>query len=204
MDKNDLERVKADIETIKEAAGLDLPFGWDSVWTNVILQPLIGIGFLIYAWLVDKPSGIWMAIPVAILLGSKGYQRYRYRRSTGRSPAKRKEYGSELYRGAIIGLVAGGYLWWARAKGLDTAYIGCGLVLMAGAFEISNAFITREHLHRLGDGIPLFCLGLTLLLWTTPDIVILNGCLTLTVAGIATGLIQARQIKASERINATH
>ena len=35
MSVNELERVKQDIATIKEAAGLELPFGWDYVWLTL-------------------------------------------------------------------------------------------------------------------------------------------------------------------------
>lgn len=204
MDKNVLERVKEDIETIKEAAGLDLPFWWDSVWMNIILLPAVGIWYLIYTGLAEKPSGFWLYFPAAILLGGMGYLRFRYRRSTGRSPAKRNEYGFTFYSNVIIGLVAGGYLLWARAKGLETAYIGCGLMLLIGAFGILLAFSMKGRLYYLGGSIPVFCLGITLLIWTTPRIVILNACLALIVGGIAMGCIQAIQIKASERIDATN
>ena len=37
MSKKELERVKEDIEIIKEAAGLELPFGWEDVWINLYL-----------------------------------------------------------------------------------------------------------------------------------------------------------------------
>ena len=100
--------------------------------------------------------------------------------------------------------MAGVYLYWARARGLDTAYIGCGLVLMCGAFGILLAFFVKGRLYYLGGSIPLSLLGITLLIWTTPKIVILNACLALIVGGIAMGCIQAIQIKASERINATN
>ena len=43
MPVNELERVKQDIATIKEAAGLELPFGWDSVWAHLIGVPCIGV-----------------------------------------------------------------------------------------------------------------------------------------------------------------
>ncbi len=112
--------------------------------------------------------------------------------------------GFTFYSNVIVGLVAGIYLCWARARGLDTAYIGCGIVLMVGAFGILLAFFMKGRLYYLGGSIPLSLLGMTMLIWTTPKIVILNACLALIVGGIAMGSIQAIQIKASERINATN
>lgn len=48
MAANELERVKQDIATIKEAAGLELPFGWDSVWVNLIGLPFVGAWMMAY------------------------------------------------------------------------------------------------------------------------------------------------------------
>ena len=47
MSVSELERVKEDIATIKEAAGLELPFGWDSVWLNLIGLPFVGAWCLV-------------------------------------------------------------------------------------------------------------------------------------------------------------
>lgn len=204
MSKSDIERAKEDIETIKEVVGFELPFGWDSVLMNIILYPLTGIWILSYWWIADKPSRFWVAVPAAILLGAMGYLRFRYRKSTGRSSAKRNEYGFSFYSNIAIGLVAGSYLLWARSKGLSTKDIGSGLVLMVGIFGILLAFFMKGRLYYLGGSIPVILLGISLIVWPTPKIAILNCCLTIIVGGIAMGCIQTIQLKANERRNANN
>ena len=198
MDNDDLKRVREDMATIREAAGLDLPFGWDSVWMNVILLPAVGIWYLAYAGLAQARAPLGLYVPVVILLAGMAYLRFRCRKSTGRSPAQRNEYGFAFYGNLAFALLAGAYLWWVRAKGIDTAHVGCGLVLMAGSFGILLAIFMKDRLYYLGGSIPVFCLGLSLLVWTSPQIVIFNACLALIVGGIAMGCIQAFQIKGAK------
>lgn len=205
MDNKEFERLKTDMEIIKEAAGLDLPFGWDAVLVNITLLPLMGIYYLIYYFsFSDRSSWLWSLVPLVFILGVMGYLRVRYRKSTGRSAAKRNEYGFTFYSNVVIGLVAGGYFWWARAKGLNTTDVATGIILMGGVFGILLAFFMKGRLYYLGGSIPLVLWGGSMMIWNTDSIVVLYACLTAIIGGIAMGCIQTIQIKASERINAAN
>lgn len=186
----------------REIAGLNLPFGWDSALVNLILYPITGIWILFYFYVAKKPTPFWVTVPFAVLLGILVYLRFRYRRSTGRSSAKRNEYGFTFYSNIAIGLVAGAYIFRARAKGLDTTVIGGGLALMVGVFGVLLAIFMKGRLYYLGGSIPIILLGISFLIWTTSKTVILNSCPALIIGGIAMGCIQAIQLKANERINA--
>ena len=118
--------------------------------------------------------------------------------------AKRKEYGLAFYGNIVIALVAGGYCWWARAKGLNSIDIITGPILMAGVFGILMAFMKKGRLYYLGVNIPVMLCGVSMMIWDTISIVVLNACLALIIGGIATACIQTIQIKASERINAAN
>ena len=202
MSKSDIEQVKEDIETIKEVVGFELPFAWDSVLVNLILYPITGIWILFYFYVAKRPTPFGATVPFVVLLGILGYLRFRYRKSTGRSSAKRNEYGFTFYGNIVLGLVAGTYLFWTRAKGLDITAIGAGLGLMLGVFGVLLAIFMKGRLYYLGGSIPIILLGISFLVWTTSKIVILNSCLALIIAGIAMGCIQAFQLKANERRNA--
>ncbi len=39
MGESQLDRIRGDLETIREAAGLGLPFGWEDVWISLALVP---------------------------------------------------------------------------------------------------------------------------------------------------------------------
>jgi hypothetical protein len=205
MNEKEFERVKADMEIIKEAAGLDLPFGWDSVFMNMVLLPLMGIYYLIfYFGFSNRSSWLWSLVPAVVLFAAMGYLRVRYRKSTGRSAAKRNEYGFTFYSNVVIGLAAAGYFWWARAKGLNTIDVATGIILMVGVFGILLAFFMKGRLYYLGGSIPLLLWGGSMMIWNTDSIVVLYACLTAIIGGIAMGCIQTIQIKASEKRNATY
>ncbi len=205
MNEKEFERVKADMEIIKEAAGLNLPFGWDSVFVNITLLPLMGIYYLTYYFRFSNSSSlIWSLVPLVFILGIMGYLRIRYRKGTGRSAAKRNEYGFTFYSNVVIGLVAAGYFWCARAKGLNTIDVATGIILMVGVFGILLACFMKGRLYYLGGSIPLILWGGSMMIWNTDSIVVLNACLTAIIGGIAMGCIQTIQIKASERRNATN
>ena len=66
MSVNEIDRVKEDIEVIKEAAGLELPFGWEDVWLSVYLIP-VGVWLAIWRFLPFQLSRIWRILPVTVI-----------------------------------------------------------------------------------------------------------------------------------------
>ena len=195
MVNNELERVKEDIEVIKEAAGFELPFGWDSALVSLVLLPAMGVGYLVYYLFSDEPSR-FAAIAIGVVLFiAMGYLRFRYRKSTGRSAIKRREYGFCFYGDIAIGAIAIGYLIWAKHIGLEIAYVAGGIILMIGIMGILMAFQAKGKLYHLGESIPLMLFGISLLIWTTPSVVVINACITLVIGGLATGAIQVYQLK---------
>ena len=202
MSVNELERVKSDLEIIKEATGLELPFGWDSVLVSLILFPATGAWWLLYWFISDRPSRFWMAVPIAVLAVAMGHLRFKYRQSTGRSAVKRREYGLQFYEMIVVGAIAAGYFLWARQAGLNIAYVGGGIILIGGALDIFRAFGTRGRLYYLGLDIPVMLFGFSLLIWTTPAIIIINGSIAFFLGGLAMGAIQAYQLKQVKLTNA--
>ena len=201
MSKNELERVKEDLEVIKEAAGLELPFGWDAVFVHTILFPVAAACCLVYRLISDKPSRFWAVVPFAIVLAVQGYLWFKYRRSTGRSAVKRREWGFSFYSNIVIGAVAGFYLLWARHVGLNTVHTVAGIILMIGVTGILMASHMRGRLYYLGSSIPLILFGVSLLIWISPVVVVVNACITFFVGGLASGAIQMYQLKQIERKN---
>ena len=67
METKDLERVQEDIDIIKESAGLDLRFGWEAVWGNMVLIPILAIWELVYYLAAEKPTRFGLSIPWVVL-----------------------------------------------------------------------------------------------------------------------------------------
>ncbi|MCP4614703.1 MAG: hypothetical protein GY845_38980 [Planctomycetes bacterium] len=203
MNNNELTQMKEDMEVIKEAMGLELPFGWDTVFVSLVLLPAAGLWCLFYLLISDQPSRLWAAIPLVVPFAAMGYLRFKYRRSTGRSAIKRREYGFNFYGSIVLGTISAGYFIWAIRVGLDIVYLAGGLFLICGIMATFMAFQTRGRLHDLGGAIPLILLGASTFIWPTRDALVVSACITLIVVGLATGAIQVYQLKRNEMRNDT-
>src|SRR3954447_19888780 len=116
MGEAEFDRIREDLETIREAAGLGLPFGWEDVWLNLALVPCGAILSAAGAFGPAEAARL-AAMPVlGVVLMVVGL-RYRFRRSTGRSPARRREYDLAIGAGLLYGLLTGVFLAWARSSG---------------------------------------------------------------------------------------
>ncbi len=202
MSVSEIERVKQDIATIKEAAGIELPFGWVDVWLCLFGVPTMGIWWLLWLFLSkSRPSPYVMAVPAVLLLAILGYLRFKHRRSTGSSAIKRREYGISFY-GSIFFFAAGAvFLTWARRAGMDKASLGSGLVTMCGLMITIMAFQGKQQISNLGVGIPVMLFGISMVIWPSADAVIRNGSIAAIVAGPVIALIMMYQLKQAEQKN---
>jgi hypothetical protein len=196
MSKSDLERVENDIEIIKEAAGLQLPFGWEDVWLNVYLIP-VGVWLAIWGFLPYQLSSIWRILPVSVLAIVYVFLRVKYRRSTGRSPVRRRGYSIVLFLTPILGLCAFGYLVWVVRSGHDFVFAVGGMCFFAGLMLLIFAFAQPGQLFNLGWAIPIILCGIAMTIWPTLNILETNVGIVLIVASSATAMIQAHQLKRS-------
>ena len=193
MDVHEIDRVKEDIEVIKEAAGLELPFGWEDVWLNVYLIP-VGVWLAIWSVLPFELSRLWRILPVAVVAPVFVFLRIRYRQSTGRSPVRRRQYSAVLAV-PVLGLMAFGYLVWVVRSGHDFGFAVGGMWFFAGLVLTIFAFIERGRLYYLGWAIPMILCGVTISIWPTLNVLETNVGYVLVVASSITAVIQAHQLK---------
>lgn len=203
MSKSDLKRVKEDIETIKEALGFELPFGWDSVLVNFLLFPGLGVWFLMYWFLSEEHSRFVMGIPAILaIMGAFGYLRFKYRKSSGRSTFKRQEHNMNLIEMIVAMPILLFYFIWAREAGVNTAFIGGGISIVLGITHTIGALHLKGRLYWLGGGVPVTIFGVALLIWQHPTAVVLYGSIFCCAIGLAMGGIQAYQLKQVRSTNA--
>ena len=201
MSVTEIERVKQDIATIKEAAGLELPFGWDSVWLSLIGLPFVGAWCLIYHLVFDGHSPFIMGISFVIFLAVLAYFRFKYRRSTGRSAIKRHEYGVAFYGCIFVAATMAALLAWAYLAGIDIPYIASGGMTMVGLMLTLRAFESKKRLSNLGAAIPAIFFGISIAVWPSPATILTTACITLVVAGPAMAFIEMYQLKQAEQRN---
>lgn len=202
MSVSEIDRAKEDIEVIKEAIGLELPFGWDSVLVNFLLFPAMGFWWVIIWFLSEKPSRLVMAIPLFVMLAVFSYLRFKYRKSSGRASIKRQEHNLNLVELILFIPILLVYFTWARRAGVNTSFIAAGMCIVLGITHTVAALHIKGRLYWLGGGIPVAVFGVALLIWQSPTAVVLNASIFSCVIGIAMGSIQAYQLKQVKLTNA--
>ena len=203
MSKQELERVKEDIEIIKEAAGLELPFGWEDVWLSIYLIP-VGVWLAIWKFLPFQLSRLWRVIPVTVIFIVYVLLRIKYRRSTGRSPVRRRGYSVGLFLTPVLGLCAGGYIVWVIRSGRDFVSAVGGMCFFMGLMLLIFAFAERGRLFYLGWAIPVILFGIATTIWPGLSVLEMNVGILCVTASSSTAIIQAYQLKRSTSKNGTN
>jgi len=201
MSKKELARVREDIEIIKEAAGLELPFGWEDVWLSIYLIP-VGVWLAMWGFLPFQLSRLWRVLPASVLAIAYVFLRIKYRRSTGRSPIRRRGY-SLVFATPILGLCAFGYLVWVIRSGHDFIFAVGGMWFVSGLVLVMFTFAERGRLFYLGWAIPMILCGIATTIRPGLNILEMNVGIVLIAAGSATAMIQAYQLRRSAHKNDT-
>lgn len=168
MNGNELERVKKDLEVMQEAAGLELPFGWEDVWLYAVGAPAFGIWIVLWALLL--PGGEAMnllkmglaSVPALPAIGIYVFLRYKYRRGSGRSAIRRREYSSELIGMAIIALFVTPYGVFLLLMGCPKPFFFGMMWFFLGIMVGILAFSSRGRLYNLGGALGLMVCGIVI------------------------------------------
>jgi hypothetical protein len=138
-----IKRVVDDLQTIRQAAGLDLPFGKEDIWLDLLLIPL-AVFFTIWSYFCGENHWLWVgAAPLAIIaIGGTAYLRARYRRSSARPTARRKEYTFQLVFGALTMSALIAFALWALHVGLPRCYVNS-----IGFFFLAVGVLAMSFVH---------------------------------------------------------
>lgn len=195
MDAYELDRVKRDVETIKQALGTESPLGWDYFWMNLVGVPCVGLSSLVCWMIAENPSRYALLVPTAVLLLLLGWLRLRHRSAAGGSAAERREYGSQLFTTLFLVIVAGSILFSAALAGINTFHVGSGMVTMLGIAITLNALITPAYRSVIAGGVLCILFGVSMFVWPDPSSVLLNASILCFVAGPAMALLLMRQLR---------
>ena len=195
MSVTEIERVKQDIATIKEAAGLELPFGWDSVWINLIGLPCGAVWFLVFLLISDITYRYMMLVPWILLLAVTVYLRRKNTRSSRRSAIRARQCRVALYEAIPIAVAMGVFVTLAERADSDTVYLISGIVTVFALTHTLMAFHSKARLSEAGGGIPIILAGISMANWPSPDAILRNLCIAVIVGGPATAFIMMYQLQ---------
>src|SRR4051812_9420122 len=90
MSQVELRRVREDLETMRQAAGLELPFDWADVCWALALVPA---GAILSSWAYFGPTGYrgFGFVPLVLLALTAGAHRLWQHRLGNQRPAQRRE-----------------------------------------------------------------------------------------------------------------
>ena len=143
-------------------------------------------------------------VPLSVLVFIYMFLRLKYRRSTGRSPVRRRGYSVVLFLTPVLGLCAFGYLVWVIRSGHDLVFAVGGMWFFAGIMLLIFAFVERGRLFYLGWAIPLILCGIAITIWTGLNVLEMNVGIVCVTASSSTAIIQAYQLKRSTSKNGTN
>src|SRR5262245_18467921 len=117
MSHAELRRLRDDLDTMQQAAGMGLPFAWPDVWETLALVPA---GGFLAAWAFLAP-GDWLVlglVPLLVLALAAAARRVWRRLRTGTPPTARRERTFASVGGLVIvgGLAV--YFIWVKQFGL--------------------------------------------------------------------------------------
>ena len=190
---NDLERLKKDLGALRQAVGLEPPFGREDIRAHLAIAAS-GAVTLLWALLPTGLPAQWGIVPlIAVVLGYVIWMRTRYRNSSGRSPTRRREYTSGLVGMVVVGALALVYRNWAGALQIPPTVAGGALLFVFGITMLVPVLRDRNRLSDLGIAVPLIACGLVIPLWSVSPWVVLG--ITFGVGGLATAALMEHQLR---------
>jgi hypothetical protein len=196
MSQLEINRIREDLETIREAAGMGLPFGWEDVWLNLALVPwgLILSAAGLFGLLESRVLMALMAMPgLGVVMAVVGL-RYRFRRSTGRSPVRRLEYDLSLSAGLLYGVLTGVFLAWAESSGQPTGMtVGLASAMCGGLCAVLAATSPGRR-YWSAAAVVLIAYGLVHPLCSPRQLDVAEGA-AMVASGLLTAAIQAGQLR---------
>lgn len=112
-ENREIERLREDLSAIKQATGTELPFGWSDVYGAVgmaflVLLGAVWMGLVRTIWFYHY----WVLVLIGFSLLWLLATRARFRRSTGKSPVRRKIMTASLVIIPIMAFVLLAYIWY--------------------------------------------------------------------------------------------
>ncbi|MDO8629847.1 MAG: hypothetical protein Q7R41_05090 [Phycisphaerales bacterium] len=189
----DLGRLKADLGTLRQAAGLEPPWGREDIRAHLAVAAG-GAVALVWALLPTGLPAHWGTVPlILICIGYVTWMRTKYRRGSGRSPMRRREYTSEIVGMFVVGALAFVYRLWAAKLGISTTIAGSAAFFVLGLALLIPVLRDRNRLPDLGVAVPLMVCGLVIPFCPVSLWVVLGA--TFMIGGLATAAITAQILR---------
>lgn len=193
MSQTDLNRVREDLDTIKQAAGLELPFCNEDVRLN-LWSALCGVLVTACALFTPWEYRLIVLIPVglATLITASTARKIQQQRS--QNPGRWREQRLAGIAVLVFLPLAIVYKLWERSLGMPREMIGAAVVFFFGVGLLIIALTNRKRLYYAGASIPMMAFGFSIPICSPRQVLIAVGICWIT-ASLAAAAIQSWQLR---------
>jgi phosphate/sulfate permease len=200
MSSSDLERVRSDLSTVRNALGLDLPWSTADARFCGAISVASGL-YALLSW-PNSPLRVpswWAATPLfGVLAAFFIYMAVKQRSLPPRDESRRREYRSTLAALVVTLPAVAVYLVWGKYAGLTGTLLGGNLLALIGfamlVIGIAQPPLRYPRSYLIVGSLPLIAFGLAIPLALQPFQRPLIGLLGFVELGVA-ALIVDRHVR---------
>jgi hypothetical protein len=196
MSDAELRRLRDDLDTMQQAAGMGLPFEWPDVWETLVLVP--AGGFLAgWAFLAPADWSLLGLVPLLLLALAAGARRAWRRLRSGTPPPARRERSLTMVSSLVIvgGLAL--YFVWVRTFGLVHGPPGIVAIFFLGLICLCWGLTARQRRVCLAGAVSLIPYALVAPLCGSRQQSLAVGGFAVVLAGLMAAAIMAWQLRDS-------
>jgi hypothetical protein len=195
MSEAELRRLRDDLDTIQQAAGLTLPFDWADVRLTLGLIPA-GAAMALWAALSEEEYLLAALVPALVLALASGFWWGKRWRKQAKRHAWRRETIFASTSAILVGLAVAGYILWGKQVGLSVATLkGAGMVSFGLVLAVLAVTCPARRSYLAG-ALVMMPLGLAFPFCSGRQMLLVGG-FALMAAGLIGALIQAFQLRAA-------
>ena len=202
MSQEHFDRLRGDLEIVKNAAGLELPFGRDDIRTNLWVA---GCGAMIIVWSALAPwefRGV-VAVPLVLAVLGAVWSARRAQQDRAAKPAPWREHRMGILAVCIILPMVAVYMQWEKRLGMPREMVGAAAVFFVGVAALAVALTDRRRVSYLAAGVSLMAFGLAIPLLTRNQVIVAGG-VCVTAACLCAAAIQTVQLQRAGGADGPH
>jgi hypothetical protein len=199
--ENELHRLQKDLNTIKNAGGIEeLPFGPKDILSSYFLA-LGGLYILICSLYFSSRGIFWLGLlPVAIAIII--YSEMLRQRCSNAS--RRGEYKIIYIVTAFLGILLILYRLYSHELNIPYKYMGMSALFFSGVVLAVLALANQKRMYFLGLGIPLIFLGIIFPFFKKQENIYVAYGILFIISGIVSGKIMKWQLGSQNKKNANN
>lgn len=163
MSQAELDRVRNDLATMKQAAGVGLPLGPADIFLSIAWAVA---GVPLAAWVAYRPAapmtfGLLLCIPSVCVLILSAIVAGKYHRERGKEPVRWREHRSQWIAAAVLTPLFGAFITWGLIRGLGPETLTVTAMFMAGLGMVILPIVDRTRLFYVGWAVSTMLFAVT-------------------------------------------